>query len=57
MVRTPIYLTQEERSALQTMAKQTGQSQSDLIRQAIDFMIESKKDANKNAALQAAKGM
>ena len=39
MERTQIYLTQEERQALQTIAKRRGQTQSQLIREAIDLYI------------------
>lgn len=57
MVRTQIYLTEDERSALQSLAKQTGQSQNQLIRHAIDVMLKTTQEPNKNAALHAAKGM
>ena len=40
MVRTQIYLTEAERAALRAIARQTGQKQSELIRQAIDRLIE-----------------
>ena len=40
MVRTQIYLTEAERAALKAIARQTGQRQSELIRQAIDRLIE-----------------
>jgi len=40
LVRTQIYLTEEERQALKSMAANTGRKQSELIREAIDQMIE-----------------
>jgi len=39
MVRTQIYLTEEEKSGLASAALAQGVSQSDLIRQAIDALL------------------
>ena len=39
MVRTQIYLTEEEKTALQSLASQSGKKQSELIREAIDNYI------------------
>ena len=40
MVRTQIYLTEEERAGLVALAKSSGRKQSELIREAIDrFLI------------------
>ncbi len=40
MLRTQIYLTEEERAALRNLARETGKKQSALIRRAIDAFIE-----------------
>lgn len=39
MVRTQIYLTEEEKIALQSLVSQSGKKQSELIREAIDNYI------------------
>lgn len=48
MVRSQIYLTEEERSSLKSISKKTGRTQSDLIREAIDTLI-SKINNNDNS--------
>ena len=40
MVRTQIYLTENQRKKLATIAKSVGKKQSELIRDAIDWLIE-----------------
>ena len=40
MLRTQIYLTEQEQYALRDIAGRTGKSQSALIREAVDRMIE-----------------
>jgi hypothetical protein len=57
MVRTQIYLTEAERAALRVIARQTGKKQSELIRQAIDRLIEGFQPAEHRARLQMARGM
>ena len=57
MVRTQIYLTETERAALRAIARQTGKKQSDLIRQAIDRLIEGFQPEERQARLQMARGM
>jgi len=57
MERTQIYLTKEEREALDRIAKQRGESKSTLIRQAVDRYIERFHPQGRNAFLQQAKGL
>lgn len=40
MVRTQIFLTGEEQDALDAIATETGRTKSDLIREAVDALIE-----------------
>ncbi len=49
MIRSQIYLTEHERKSLKILSKETGRTQSDLIREAIDSMISNntKKDNSK----------
>jgi hypothetical protein len=39
MVRTQVYLTEQEHQALQAIARQTRKSQSELIREAVDTLV------------------
>jgi predicted DNA-binding protein len=39
MIRTQIYLTEEERSALNTLSLQVGKKQDELVREAVDNLI------------------
>ena len=57
MVRTQIYLTEDEQAALRNLAVQTGQTQSALIRQAIDRFIAQRQPRERKTLLQQAKGM
>ncbi len=57
MVRTQIYLTEKERTSLQLLAEQTGKTQSQLIRDAVDRLIESLDQQNRLYLLRQARGM
>lgn len=56
MVWTQIYLTEEEQEALRVLAQSTGRSQSELIREAIDAMLERQKLVDRRALIQQAHG-
>jgi predicted transcriptional regulator len=57
MVRTQIYLTEAEQEALRSLARNTGRSQSELIREAIDAMLERQEPVDRRSAMQQAHGM
>jgi Arc/MetJ-type ribon-helix-helix transcriptional regulator len=57
MVRTQIYLTEQEHSALRQLSRQSRQSQSELIRQAIDRFIEESQQRDRTTILRAAAGL
>lgn len=57
MVRTQIYLTEQQQSALRTMAGNTGRSQSELIREAVDRLIEQTLSNDRGPVLGAAAGL
>ena len=57
MVRTQIYLTEEERRGLDDIAKATGKKQSELIREALDSFLDSKKQGRRASILNDAAGM
>jgi len=57
MVRTQVYLTEQQRAALRDLARQTGQKQSELIRQAIDDFIDRQQPQDRRAILEQARGM
>ena len=57
MVRTQIYLTEEERSALQAIAYEKGKKLSELIRQAVDGLIAQHPLKDREVLLRNAKGL
>ena len=57
MIRTQIYLTNEEREALKTIAERLRQSQSEVIRTAIDRFVEEYQDEDRIDLLRQARGI
>ena len=57
MVRTQIYLTESEQTALRTLSRRTGRSQSDLIRDAVDCLIEKVLPGDRARAPEEAAGL
>jgi Arc/MetJ-type ribon-helix-helix transcriptional regulator len=57
MKRTQIYLTGDQRKALKTIGDRLGRSQSDVIREAIDRLVEIYQDGNRLELLQQARGL
>jgi predicted DNA-binding protein len=57
MERTQIYLTREQREALKTIAKRSGQSLSEIIREAIDAYIVWHREMDRRELMHRAVGM
>ena len=57
MVRTQVYLTEQERDELAALAKATGKKQSELIREAVDRLIEQSAGRRREGVLERAAGM
>ena len=57
MVRTQIYLTERQRDELAAIAKAGGKRQSELIREAVDRLIDQESRSRREKALRAAAGM
>jgi len=57
MVRTQIYLTEGQRDELAAIAKTTGKKQSELIREAVDHLIDQASCSRRKAVLRKAAGI
>ena len=57
MVRTQIYLTEEEREGVAAISAQTGKTQSEVIRRAVDRLLEEYRGADRSSLLQQARGI
>ena len=57
MVRTQIYLSELEQKGLKSIAVQTGKKQSELIRKAVDDLINSYGSGDRRNFLRKAKGL
>jgi len=57
MIRTQVYLTEQERNGLLALAETSGKRQSELIREAIDRLLAHFEKARVQTALQNAAGM
>ncbi len=57
MIRTQIYLTERQRKELAALAKTLGKRQSELIREAVDRLIDEAGEARREAVLRDAAGM
>ena len=57
MIRTQIYLTEQQRNELATIAKSFGKKQSELIREAIDRLIDQTGKNRRELVLREAAGI
>ncbi len=57
MVRTQIYLTERQRDELAAIAKTAGKKQSELIREAVDHLIDQSGRSRREAVLREAAGI
>jgi len=57
VVRTQIYLTEQQREELAAIAKTSGKKQSELIREAVDRLIEEAGSDRRDAVLRAVAGL
>jgi hypothetical protein len=57
MIRTQIYLTEHQRDELAAIAKAAGKTQSELIREAVDRLINQSGRSRKEAVLREAAGI
>ena len=57
MFRTQVYLTEDEREGLHRLAESTDRSQSELIREAVDRLLESAEKDRRKETVKDAAGM
>ena len=57
MIRTQIYLTDKQRAKLAVIAKNSGKKQSEIIREAVDQLIDQSSRSQKKMVLQKAAGI
>lgn len=57
MVRTQVYLTEDQDRGLKSLAENSGRKQSELIREAIDRLLAENRPKDWRAALEAVRGM
>lgn len=57
MIRTQIYLTDRQRSELMAMSKTLGKKQSELIREAVDRLIDQAGHSRREIVLREAAGI
>jgi hypothetical protein len=57
MVRTQIYLTEEERKGLENVSKATGKKQSELIREAVDRFLDLAQGKQRETILREVAGL
>lgn len=57
MIRTQIYLTDKQRTELAAIARNMGKNQSEIIREAIDRLIDQTGQSQKKTALREAAGI
>ena len=57
MVRTQIYLTERQRDELAALAKTTGKKQSELIREAVDRLIDQTDSRQREVVLRETAGI
>jgi predicted transcriptional regulator len=57
VVSTQIYLTEEEQRALQALARRTGRTESELIRDAVDALLSQSRGTDRRSLLRQARGL
>ncbi len=57
MRRTQIYLTDREQTAVKSIARRLGKSQSEVIRTAVDRLIERESSASRLDLIRSARGL